>query len=445
MWHACTPTVRYVYQVHPPRRQIQKHFKACNELAKAVKSAVNDLYGARIYFRNECQKRKQEEQRDNLKRRRCLHGEGAPGDNAGAGSAIIPAGTVFDYRDTKFPAYTAEEFKKVDLATARSPILVTGTKLLESMNKDSTFKKELSDCMTSFRVHPGRQGGVKVGIVDDSLRSIVRSWLTQAMPPHVAHELGSLPEATREKLKDHGSFLCVVLKPLLGRNPTTDTPSHKESCEPDMWLRASSTDMAIQEQLNLTALRMTMQGTRLVVVARLASLGEHVRNLKGSKAMKSPISCLATMQWLKSATLEQVKQAASEGVQFWAGSAGPGDLMFLPPGVVRVEKYSGGEDSVGLRMSFYHNSEPDGADILRIAKADLLMMGKQNQLVNAMLEVKEAQSSNAIADEPRTIEKPAQPKQRGEEKVLKEKVLKESQEDEVAPEKENGDAKDAPE
>lgn len=397
--HMCLATLSCVCQAIPLRRRIQNHFKAANELTKAVKSAVNDLYGARIHYRNECQKRKQEEQRDNMKRRRCLQGgEGGIVDNAPPLAAPAQAGTVFDYRDMKLPLCTAEEFKAMNLATARDPILISGSPIMESLAKDTTLKKELSDSITSFRVHPGRQGGVKVGIVDDSLRATVRTLLTQAMPEHVAHDFGSMKAATRDKLKDH--FVSGgVYK--IGCNPAIDTQQIQDSCDPDIWLRAAGTDLPIQEQLNLTALRLTMQGTRLVVVARLAELGEHVRNMKGSKAMKSPISCLATMQWLKNATLEQVKRAASEGVHIWAGSVGPSDLMFLPPGVVRVEKYSGGEDSVGLRMSFYHDAEPDAAEILRIAKADLLMMGKQNVLLNAILSLKETAAAS-----PRPIAKP---------------------------------------
>lgn len=85
-------------------------------------------------------------------------------------------------------------------------------------------------------------------------------------------------------------------------------------------------------------------------------------------------------------------KARAAGVPIWHGTLAAGDMLYLPPGVMRVEKVMG-DDVIGIRMSLIHTKEPNAIEELHLANAELLTMGRQNMLVNGLLGLKESAAS----------------------------------------------------
>eukprot|EP00971_Amphidinium_carterae_P338832 6476354-Amphidinium_carterae.1 len=121
-------------------------------------------------------------------------------------------------------------------------------------------------------------------------------------------------------------------------------------CEPDFWMRAGGSEASGMELASLACFRLlgwctlyacsdvqvvlesegvgyqvvdglhpvqtqhvtcryTLVGSRVVVVSTLAGLGDFVRERGGARALKGPISQVATRQWLRSASPRAAKEA----------------------------------------------------------------------------------------------------------------------------------------
>ena len=172
--------------------------------------------------------------------------------------------------------------------------------------------------------------------------------------------------------------------------PTDD--SLKQQAEqlitPDFWLRAAGTESATLEAAVLATLRYNLEGSRAVVAARFTELGKYVRALKGTRALRQPISATVTSSWLQSAGPTMIAGAIEAGVQIWSATVGPQELFYLPSGFVKVDRALGQEAS-GFRLSWPFKEEPMVLPEMRAIVADLLTMGKRNALVDALVDIKQ--------------------------------------------------------
>ena len=85
--------------------------------------------------------------------------------------------------------------------------------------------------------------------------------------------------------------------------------------------------------------RWTVSGPRSTVITTFAAMGTYVRHQGPKAGLKQPISEVATMKWLTGCSLTACQQAVSAGVPVWFGVVGPGDILYLPGGALRAEKF----------------------------------------------------------------------------------------------------------
>ena len=110
-----------------------------------------------------------------------------------------------------------------------------------------------------------------------------------------------------------------------------------------------------------------------------SQLGGYVRSRIGGKALRFPINCQATQQWLRSATLADITTMldSNPNMDFVSCTIGPKDLMYSPAGWVRVELPQQ-EDNIMVRCTVPADAGSDVLQELSTAMADYLVMGKKN-------------------------------------------------------------------
>jgi hypothetical protein len=150
---------------------------------------------------------------------------------------------------------------------------------------------------------------------------------------------------------------------------------------PDFILLAGSRPSVSFEASCLPSLKWSIEGTKLVLLWSFSALGNHVRKLLGRVAQKKPISSAATTQWVSAATEAQLRTMLESNPGpdiFYMANVGPGDVMFIPAGYVKLE-YPGSTDSLSVRwtaLSCLRSAQQPGD--LSACVADLTSMGKKN-------------------------------------------------------------------
>ena len=105
------------------------------------------------------------------------------------------------------------------------------------------------------------------------------------------------------------------------------------------------------ERENLPTIRFAVHGTRAAVIARTTAVARFMEH-DGTKPQKQS----QLWSWLRSATSDQLRRFLSAGHQLFHGTLGPGDGLFLPPGVIIAERVLAMDDVVGIRKSWvYHD------------------------------------------------------------------------------------------
>ena len=290
------------------------------------------------------------------------------------------------------PAVAASQLKgspaEVDWA---SPFIIADDEaktLLAGLVDDETLAKEVNDARGSFstseeRRHPLKGKG-KINFIDNSLQERVASTLRDSVcgggQPYV-------PEPGN--LDDNFQRLAKLL-------------------EPDIFATKGQKAHAIVENASLPSLKWTRLGVRQIIIAKFAPLGAHVRSELGGPALRQPLSSLGTIQWLTNCGPEKLSQwVESASPRIFKSSVGPGEILYTPPGWVKLEL--GNEDAIMVRMSVLPVASLTefGSD-LRIAAADLLAQGKKNMSLEAVLTMlaKEENKREGVADPPALAEAP---------------------------------------
>ena len=151
------------------------------------------------------------------------------------------------------------------------------------------------------------------------------------------------------------------------------------SVAPD-WARHPNGTICAMETGSFATLRFCFEGTRTIRCARFTSLGQHVRNLKGPRVWKQPISTLAVKTWLEAASPTTVDEAVAAGVDVFGASLGKHDLLWLPSGFMRVE-HTGQMLTHGFRMAFFYKEDAHDLACFKAINADLLNMRKRNSVI----------------------------------------------------------------
>lgn len=173
-----------------------KYFRAITELTKASRGAISELYGARVHYRQELNKRKNDEERD-AKRRRTMHGVAA--EAATTTRALVQEvadGSVFDFREAGcgMMMCTSIGFKERPLDAQTQLVIITGMNMMQAHCKnDEALANDISDNLGQFRVDSNRQMGTKAEFRDDSVRAAVRRLIVAALPAFEVESLASLP------------------------------------------------------------------------------------------------------------------------------------------------------------------------------------------------------------------------------------------------------------
>ena len=76
-----------------------------------------------------------------------------------------------------------------------------------------------------------------------------------------------------------------------------------------------------------------------MILSQFASMGNYVRNQGPKSGLKQPISEVSTMKWLTSCSLTNMQNAIADGIPVQFGVVGPGDVLWVPAGVLRAEKF----------------------------------------------------------------------------------------------------------
>ena len=82
-----------------------------------------------------------------------------------------------------------------------------------------------------------------------------------------------------------------------------------------------------------------MTGPRVVLLAPFGALGDFVRKQGGRASLKQPISELATIKWLSTSSPTSCQNAIASGVPMAMCTVGPGDVLYIPGGTIRFEKF----------------------------------------------------------------------------------------------------------
>ena len=81
----------------------------------------------------------------------------------------------------------------------------------------------------------------------------------------------------------------------------------------------------------LASVRLTLQGTRQIVITRFTDIGQYVRSLGPASDLGKPISSLAAKQWLSTATSQDIHKFSEQGTKskIWFGTLAENDVCLV--------------------------------------------------------------------------------------------------------------------
>ena len=261
-------------------------FRAAIELTKAVSKAIAELYNARVHKMGEDNKRKLDLEKEALKRQRRSSGAGEP--ERSPQQPPMPA--TVDNR--KFWQWTPQAVSRIAVMeenefvnlqpawpTISVPIIVnnlSGVLSYKDLADEHPLKKEINSKLDAFRVRTDKSIGQFTAPIEDlGVKSQLKDRIEEILPTKAIVDC-ALDDAKKK--------------------------AFEKLIEPDVWIRAPSGDTVNVEPAALASLRVSFAGSRTLVCARFSELGGYVRQQKGARALKQPISMLATVQWLQAAS-----------------------------------------------------------------------------------------------------------------------------------------------
>jgi len=101
--------------------------------------------------------------------------------------------------------------------------------------------------------------------------------------------------------------------------------------------------------------------------------------------------------WLESATTKDLREFSDLGGEFWMGTVGCNDLLYLPFGCIKAERASSSVDPIGLRMGFMPKTDHHAVVSLQAFMTELAVIGKKNVAMSAMIKIYETSSGECKA------------------------------------------------
>ena len=159
---------------------------------------------------------------------------------------------------------------------------------------------------------------------------------------------------------------------------------------------ASGYTRVANEKQYMSCLRLSLQGTRTVVMMRMLALCEVMQERGVTDMSQSKI-----WTFLQNATVEILAEVLKRGA-VWHGTVGAGDILFVPPGFVLWESVVGEKDVCGIRMPILQNSPAMMAEF-RDLQCHCVEYKKQSlEHILRVLEVVAAKAA-AVAEQPGVV------------------------------------------
>ena len=207
--------------------KVSKHLSALAELLKSVKSATADLHEARVVKLSEAAKLKRAREAEAARQDRTLAGKKMKAER-GKAPAQADSRSVFEARSGDLPpirVVSEEAFASYSAEDLLEPCIIRPAKTMTALRQaDASLRKEIADNKAKFSHDLNRAKGLRNIVVDDSVRSVLKTTLRNL-----------IPKAVRQSFVD------------------TDKEAIKQSFEPDFWMRMANTVSGGPEKLYLPA------------------------------------------------------------------------------------------------------------------------------------------------------------------------------------------------
>eukprot|EP00959_Pyramimonas_sp_CCMP1952_P083095 1736734-Pyramimonas_sp.AAC.1 len=223
--------------------------------------------------------------------------------------------------DHRMKVVNEADFKELSLSDITVPVIVSKSESLRDYYDNTpNLQKELTDALNAYRVRPDKRSGqFHASLMQPTVHDAWKEKILMALPKGEIHD------------KLENEMACL--------NPLAKV---------EMWIRGPAAETYALEPAGVATFRYNVMGSRTVLAAPFAQIGNYIRESKGLKAMKQPVSMLATVQWLQSASPTMITQALNSGVQFYLGTVSEHESFYLPSGFVKAER-SAISESTGFR------------------------------------------------------------------------------------------------
>ena len=348
---------------------LEPHIKALGELLRAMRSAQDAVYEAKIGAHGLKKAASDAQKKAANKRERLMQAADS------AGKKKIKIEPVMDANararesfktdvppELKVPLVSEQQLHAGEVSFSQ-PWLLAGNNEsnLGKIILDEGFKKEVSEAGRMFKHSPERanpsRGKAKILFGDKSIAGIVAKAMCDVLPGMVdSDSLG-------------GAF--------------------KTSAGPDLLVLTAQKLQVSFESCCLPALKWTAAGSKTIMIWNFCAIGHYVRSELGGRALKQPISSHAVNQYLLTLTPDKMKSMVVElRNSMRVATVAPGDLLYIPAGSIKAE-LPAQDDHISVRMSIVPLcNSADHAQSLRdlnVCQAELIATGRRNQTLDAVL------------------------------------------------------------
>ena len=156
------------------------------------------------------------------------------------------------------------------------------------------------------------------------------------------------------------------------------------------WGYAEKAIVAGFEKSMLPTIRVTIQGTRTLLVARFTDLAAHMRDTA------RPVTSGAVKVFLETAKDEDLKAVLDSNYEIFKTTCGPGDLLYLPTSMLALEKVNNTQDVIGFKCSGLSLLDKGANAGFRAGSADLVAAGQvDNPILHEAVQLLEQHGAQA--------------------------------------------------
>ena len=276
---------------------------------------------------------------------------------ASLGNAAAPANNsdLFEHAPTLGQNIPCKEFSAFPATEMdwKKPGIIALPDKLEMFNKEGVVALAMKSFMNKFAASDQRatEGRAQRPLKSDSAK-VVQELIAKIVPEDLIIKL--------DTVKDESSVKILA--------PSTYGIVHGQ-------------ETATAESGYTAALRLSWQGTRTIVCARL----EHVLNfLEAAGEPKASVSPKRAYQFLRSADKDILTKFSNNAPEkIMHGTVGAMDVFYLPSGWVFTERVGRGADAFGIRVSVLMKSDKD---VLESISEWLLSVSKPSQVLQHIMD-----------------------------------------------------------